>query len=129
MLVGPALAAWKRGGKQWRAWSSRCLSALLEFTGCTGRLHVLSCYALTRAARREDTDDFFNRLVAFMSSVPVKEHYIILGDFNAHIGSRYDGDDDQWSGVLGLDGYGASNDAGKELLSFLSCQQATICNT
>ena len=58
VLVGHALAAWKCGGKQWRVWSSRCLSALLEFTGCTGRLHVLSCYAPTRAALREDTDDF-----------------------------------------------------------------------
>ena len=118
VLVDPTLAAWKRGGKQWRVWSSRCLSALLEFTGCTGRLHVLSCYAPTRAALREDTDDFFNQLVAFMSSVLVGEHYIILGDFNARIGSRYDGGDNQWSGVLGPDGYGVINDVDKELLSF-----------
>ena len=120
------LEAW---GKQWKAWSSRCVSALLAFTGRTGRLHVLSCYAPTRAAQREDKEDFFNQLAAFMSSVPVGEHYVILGDFNARVGSRSDVDADQWSGVLGPHGCGAANDAGKELLSFLSCQEATICNT
>ena len=129
VLMGSALAAWRRGGKQWKAWSSRCVSALLAFTGRTGRLHVLSCYAPTRAAQREDKEDFFNQLAAFMSSVPVGEHYVILGDFNARVGSRSDVDADQWSGVLGPHGCGVANDAGRELLSFLSCQEATICNT
>ena len=36
VLLGPALAVWKLGGKQWRAWSSRCVSAFLEFPGRTG---------------------------------------------------------------------------------------------
>ena len=43
VLMGSALAAWMRGGKQWKPWSSRCVSALLAFTGCTGQQHVLSC--------------------------------------------------------------------------------------
>ena len=129
VLMGSALVAGRRGGKQWRAWSSRCVPALLAFTGRTGRLHVLSYYAPTRAAQREDKEDFFNQLAAFMSSVPVGEHYVILGDFNARVGSRSDVDADQWSGVLGPHGCEPANDAGRELLSFLSCQEATICNT
>ena len=32
-------------------------------------------------------------------------------------------------GVRGPHGYGAVNDAGTELLSFLSAHQATVCNT
>ena len=132
--MGPALVAWKRGGKQWKAWSSRCASALLEFSNCVRWVHVVSCYAPTRATSREEKDHFFNQLNAFMSSIPAGEHYIILGDFNAHVGSRIDRNDDDdvsdgWSGVLGPHGYGTVNDAGKELLSFLSCHQATICNT
>ena len=55
VLTGPALAAWMCGGKQWKAWS---LSALLEFSGRPGWLHVLSCYAPTRAASREYKDNF-----------------------------------------------------------------------
>ena len=31
--------------------------------------------------------------------------------------------------MRGPHGYGVANDAGKEFLSFLSCHQATVCNT
>ena len=36
---------------------------------------------------------------------------------------------DQWDGILGPHGLGKVNDAGKYLLSFLSLNSATICNT
>ena len=35
---------------------------------------------------------------------------------------------DQWDAVRGPHGYRVTNDAGKELLSFLSVHQATVCN-
>ena len=129
VLLGSALVAWRRGGRQWKAWSSRCISAFLEFPGHAGQLHVLSCYAPTRAASREDKDKFLNQLDAFITSVPARDCYVILGDFNARVGSRSDDEDDLWSGVLGPHGYGEVNDAGKELLSFLLCHQAAVCNT
>ena len=91
------------------------------------RLHVVSCYAPTRAASREDKEAFFQELENFISSVPSGEVYILLGDFNARVGSRES--DEQWTGVRGPHGYGVANDAGRELLSFLSSHQATVCNT
>ena len=61
--------------------------------------------------------------------MPSRESFVILGDFNARVGSR-DGDEgDVWTGVRGPHGLGAVNDAGRELLSFLSSHQSTICNT
>ena len=54
--------------------------------------------------------------------------YIILGDFNARVVSR-ESIDDEWSNVRGAYGLGSINDAGKELLFFLSLHQATVCNT
>ena len=62
VLDGLGLAAWKYGGRQlqWKAWSSRCLSACLDFGGCVGKLYVMSCYALRRAA---DKDNFFGSLI------------------------------------------------------------------
>ena len=36
VLLGPALAAWRCGGKQWKALSLRCISAILEFPDHAG---------------------------------------------------------------------------------------------
>ena len=57
-----------------------------------------------------------------------EETYILLGDFNAHVGGRQSSDD-QWANVHGLHGFGALNDAGKEFLSFPSVNEVTLCNT
>ena len=70
---------------------------------------MLSCYAPTWAASRQDKDNFLNQLDAFITSVPTSDCYVILGDFNARIGSRSDGEDDLWGGVLGPHGYGEIN--------------------
>ena len=96
----------------------------LDFPETTGGLHVISCYAPTRAGERT----FFQQLDSVLSSVPKGESYILLGDFNAHVGCRTD-HNDVWSNVCGPHGYGVDNDAGRELLSFLSCHQATVCDT
>ena len=105
------------------------MSACLLVTGSAGnRMHMVSCYAPTRAASREVKEAFFQELENIISSVPSGERYILLGDFNARVGSK-DSDDEQWSGVRGPHGYGVANDAGRELLSFLSSHQATVCNT
>ena len=76
VLLGSALVAWRCGGKQWKAWSSRCISAFLEFPGHAGWLHTLSCYAPTRAASREDKDKCLNQLDAFITSVPPRDCYV-----------------------------------------------------
>ena len=50
------MEAWRRTGRQWKAWSSRAVSVCLQVGGGGGareRLHdVVSCYAPTRAASR-----------------------------------------------------------------------------
>ena len=54
VLSGPAITAWKLGGCQWKAWSSRLVSATLEVGhGDLEPLHVLSCYSPTFAASTE----------------------------------------------------------------------------
>ena len=77
---------------------------------------------------REDKDAFFQELECILSSVPSGEMYVLLGDFNARVGSR-ESVDEEWRGVRGPCGYGQTNDCGRELLSFLSLHQATVCNT
>ena len=91
-------------------------------------IHVLSCYSPTRAASQDIKDEFFADLEQALVSIPSDEPYILLGDLNACVVSRSD-TDDTWEGVRGPHGYGESNGAGRELLTFLSTTEATVCNT
>ena len=48
VLTGPAITAWRAAGQQWKAWSSRLISAHLRAGNKKDdHLHVLSCYAPT----------------------------------------------------------------------------------
>ena len=128
VLTDWEIEIWKAVGKQWKAWSSRADSACLQLGGRSrDKLHIVSCYAPTRAASRQEKDTYFDELNSILSSVPAGENYIVFGDFNAHVGSRQVVGD-QWSKVSGPHGFGVTNDAGKELLGFLSTQQATVYN-
>ncbi len=51
----------------------------------------------------------------------------MLDDFNARVGSRLE--DDLWWNERDPRGYGDLNEVGRELLTFLSINRATICNT
>ena len=126
VLSDQAVKAWKASGSHWKAWSSRIISACLKLKN--DKLHVISCYAPTRLARREDKDQFYDTLDTIISPIPTNDKYVLLGDLNARIESR-EHNGEQWDGVRGPHGYGTINDAGKELLPFLSLHQATICNT
>ena len=78
VLAGPAVHAWKAGGCKWKAWSSRLVTATLDVGG--GQQHVLSCYAPTFAASREDKDIFFDTLQQALSAIPSNECYVVLGN-------------------------------------------------
>ena len=54
-------------------------------------LHVLSCYAPTFAASREEKDNFSSSLQEALNSIPSQECYVLLGDLNARVGSRVEG--------------------------------------
>ena len=84
VLNGPAASAWKAGGVVWKAWSPRLVIATLQ-QGRTnsGHLHILSCYTPTFAASRVEKDQFLNDLQQALDSIPCRESYVMLVDFNA----------------------------------------------
>ena len=53
---------------------------------------MLSYYALTYASSREEKEAFFDSLQQAISAVPLDESCVMLGGFNARIGSRLDED-------------------------------------
>ena len=53
VLRWQALAAWRLGGQQWNAWSSRCVSAVLQVDNRpSNRVHLVSYCASSKAASR-----------------------------------------------------------------------------
>ena len=102
VLRGPAIEAWRNGGDQQKSWGSRLLKITLDTGQKAGRLHILSCYAPTYGASREAKTNVFNHLQEAMNEIQSDEPYLILmlGDFNARVGSRHSSsEDDPWEQV------------------------------
>ena len=76
-------------------------------------IHVLSCYAPTFGTNRAEKDTFLDHLQEALDEIPPNETYIVLGDFNARVGSRSPVDNNHW---------------GKDFLHLLSLNEATVCN-
>eukprot|EP00117_Sycon_ciliatum_P014402 scpid95625/ scgid14670/ Craniofacial development protein 2; p97 bucentaur protein len=81
------------------------------------------------APRDLPKDSFFNDLQRAIRDVPGEDKFVLLGDFNARVGSRQSGIADDWQGVRGPHGFGECNESGAELLLFLHMNNATVCNT
>ena len=91
------------------------------------QVHVISCYAPTFKSSRSEKDTFYNQLQLALNDTPPYDSYMILGDFNAHVGSRLD-KDKEWADIRGPHGIGECNEAGSELLSFACTNEISICN-
>nr|VZI50405.1 unnamed protein product [Spirometra erinaceieuropaei] len=68
-------------------------------------------------------DKFYEKLHAFLATVSKTEKLIVLGDFNARVGT----DHTAWRGVLGAHGLRGSNDNG--LLLFRTCAEHRLILT
>ena len=61
LLSGPEIAVWRAAVEQWKARSSRLISAQLQAgSRKADHQHVLSCYAPTRAASRAVKDEILS---------------------------------------------------------------------
>ena len=82
------------GGRgQWKSWSSRLVTATLQLGGRRAKhLHILSCYAPTFCPSRDNKDQFFNNLQEALDTLPSSDPYVMLGDFNANVGSMSSSD-------------------------------------
>ena len=86
---------------------------------------VISAYSPTLTSSDEAKDAFYEELNALVKDDPPSDKLILLGDFNARVGTNCN----NWKGALGPHGTGKLNSNGLTLLSFCADNDLTITNT
>lgn len=99
--------------------SERILTLRLNTT--TGPISLISVYAPTLMANSETKDEFYENLSATIQQIPSKDQVILLGDFNARVGT----DCESWPSCLGQFNVGKMNENGQRLLEF--CTRFKLC--
>nr|VZI51255.1 unnamed protein product [Spirometra erinaceieuropaei] len=86
---------------------------------------IISAYAPTMTNPDAVRDNFYEDLHALLATVSKADKLIVLGDFNARVGT----DHTAWRGVLGPHGLRGSNDNGLLLLRTCAEHRLTLTNT
>ena len=86
---------------------------------------VISAYAPTLVAEEDAKDDFYAALSEVLRGTNPRDKIILLGDFNARVGSRRD----LWGQAIGSHGLGKMNANGLRLLTLCTEYDLTITNT
>ena len=123
MLPSPrAKAARDAAGSVFQPVSERILEILLKFH--LSYLTVLSIYAPTNPSNSTSeaaipSEAFYDQLQSTLSSVPSSDMLVIMGDFNARVGS----DCSSWSSFTGPHGIGEHNENDEGLLDICTSNQ------
>ena len=86
---------------------------------------LISAYAPTMTSPVSVKEKFYEDLQAAIASVPKADKFVILGDFNARVGTDYT----SWEGVLGKNGVRKCNSNGALLLKSYAVHELLITNT
>jgi hypothetical protein len=87
--------------------------------------NVISAYAPQIGLNESVKMQFWEKLDALVSSVPISEKLFIGGDLNVHVSSTRVG----FGGVHGGFGYGSRNQEGEGILNFALAYDLIIANT
>ena len=103
--------------------TERILTMRLQTTN--GPVNLINAYAPTLSASDETKDQFYDQLHTVIDAFPKQEHLLLLGDFNARVGS----DNESWPVCLGKQGIGKMNNNGQRLLEICTWHNLCITNS
>ena len=123
-----ATTAWENLGATWEAINERI--AMVRLAGKPIHVTIIGVYAPTNPTTQNGivsrTEPFYMDLQAAIAKVPKGDMLLVIGDFNARVGtdqhltSRY---------VVGPYAVDEINENGKHLVDFCSINNLIICNT
>ena len=102
--------------------NDRVMTLRLLLSG-TRHVTIISAYAPTMTNPDEVKNKFYDDLDSVISAEPRRDKFILLGDFNARVGT----DHQTWEGVIGTEGVGKCNSNG--LLFLRKCAEHELLNT
>ena len=91
----------------------------------TINMNIVQVYAPTNDATEENKDDFYDRLQTVMDKLPAKDVNIVMGDFNAKVGS----DNSNYEDIMGKHGLGEINDNGERFQGFCAFNSLVVGGT
>ena len=96
----------------WEARGSRIITACFKTKNKKIKMNIVQCYAPTNDKTDETKEEFYNQLHGIMSNLGDKNVNVIMGDFNAKMGS----DNQGYENVMGVHGVGVMNDNGERFV-------------
>ena len=95
----------------------------VRFQGKPFNITVIQVYAPTSKAEEAEIKLFFEDLQDLLELTPKKDVLLIIGEWNAKVGSQ------ETPGVTGKFGLGIQNEAGQRLIEFCQENALDIANT
>nr|KAG5689139.1 hypothetical protein BaRGS_006347 [Batillaria attramentaria] len=106
----------------WEPVNSRIITAKFITKKKDIKLNIIQCYAPINDAEEEKKDDFYQQLQTVIDRGGAKDMTILMGDFNAKIGSDNTGYED----TMGTHGLGQMNENGERFADFCALNQLVI---
>nr|KAG5697245.1 hypothetical protein BaRGS_028981 [Batillaria attramentaria] len=106
----------------WEPVNSRIITAKFITKNKDIKLNIIQCYAPTNDAEEEKKDDFYQQLQTVIDRGGAKDMTILMGDFNAKIGS----DNTGYENTMGTHGLGQMNENGERFADFCALNQLVI---
>ena len=95
----------------------------VRFQGKLFNITVIQVYAPNSNAEEAEVERFYEDLHDLLELTPKKDVLLIIGDWNAKVGSQ------ETPGVTGKFGLGIRNEAGQRLIVFFQENPLVIANT
>ena len=95
----------------------------LCFQGKPLNIKVIQVYSLTSSAEEAAVERFYEDLQDLLKLTPKKDMLLIIGDWNAKVGSQ------EIPGITGTFGLGVQNEAEQRLTEFCQENALVIANT
>ena len=95
----------------------------VRFQGKPFNITVIQLYAPTSNSEEAEVEWFYEDIQDLLELAPEKNVLLIIGDWNAKVGSQ------ETPGVIGKFGLGVQNEAGQRLIEFCQENALVIANT